>query len=834
MEFNPLTKEYPFLSGGGEMGALTRSFSWSATELGIFETWPQSLRTTVSLLLNSRIPMLLWWGPACVQLYNDAFRDSFLSDSRHPSALGQRGDFCWPENWSALRNLISQARSEGGTLYQDEPARPLFRPQRAENDRWTYSLSPVHDETDGIGGVLVVCQKAMAGPESQQALRQSEDRFRSLIEEAPVATCLFVGRDWVIEIASQSMLTVWGRGADVLGKPVAEVFPERMYQSLRPVLDRVWATGETYHARATEVQLMGDGQPQTCYFDFTYKALLDAEGAVYAILNIAVDVTDLVHSHRQIESNEAMMRSIIASAPAAIGLFVGRDLVVQLPNQSFIEIVGKGPNIVGKPLREVMPELLTENQPFLNILADVYTSGKTFKSYGAQVKIVRNGELTDNYYNITYSPLLNPQGEVYAILDIAIDVTEQIVAHQKIEESESNLRQLSEELEIRVDQRTQALQEAKDSLQSIMDSAPIAIMFFSPVRESGRIVDFCWVNLNKAAEQFHGRPAAELIGHRLLDVFPESGSLGLFDRYVEVVETGVPFQIEQEHETDGVKRWVFISAVRREDGLTLTALDISTRKRAELQLEASLADLQRSNANLEQFAYVASHDLQEPLRKIQQFGDVLTSQYAGQLGNGADLLERMQSASGRMSVLIRDLLAFSRISTRQEISAPVALDDIIRTVLNDLEVAIEESRAVIELEALPTVLGDASQLRQLFQNLLSNALKFRRPEVPVKVKVHCQIVPYRKLPAGVKPTRETAQYYQIDIIDNGIGFDEKYLDRIFQVFQRLHGKTAFAGTGIGLAICEKVAANHGGAITARSQPGEGATFSIFLSDPRAG
>ncbi|RYF46585.1 MAG: PAS domain-containing sensor histidine kinase, partial [Cytophagaceae bacterium] len=196
-------------------------------------------------------------------------------------------------------------------------------------------------------------------------------------------------------------------------------------------------------------------------------------------------------------------------------------------------------------------------------------------------------------------------------------------------------------------------------------------------------------------------------------------------------------------------------------------------------------------------------------------------------------LERMQSAASRMSVLIRDLLNFSRISTQRETGKPVSLSQVIQTVLDDLELVIQESGAQVIVEPLPTVIGDALQLSQLFSNLLSNSLKFRRTDasgVPVTpiIRVQADMVGADQLPTGVRPLRIALTYHLIQVIDNGIGFDEKYLDRIFQVFQRLHGRSEFVGTGIGLAICEKVVVNHGGAITGTSKPGQGATFSVYL------
>ena len=258
-------------------------------------------------------------------------------------------------------------------------------------------------------------------------------------------------------------------------------------------------------------------------------------------------------------------------------------------------------------------------------------------------------------------------------------------------------------------------------------------------------------------------------------------------------------------------------------------------REANARLHHLNADLERSNGSLQTFAYIASHDLQEPLRKVQQFGDLLQAQYSEVLGEGVGYLARMQAAASRMSTLIKDLLSYSRITTQWGIDTPVSLTEILDGVLVDLELSIRESGAQVSVGPLPTVVGDATQLSQLFQNLLSNALKFSRVDrwgvssVP-QIAITAQLIKAVELPPAVRPARSALAYHQIEVTDNGVGFEEKYLDRIFQVFQRLHGKNEFAGTGIGLAICEKVAAIHGGTITARSQPGHGATFSVYLPE----
>ena len=237
------------------------------------------------------------------------------------------------------------------------------------------------------------------------------------------------------------------------------------------------------------------------------------------------------------------------------------------------------------------------------------------------------------------------------------------------------------------------------------------------------------------------------------------------------------------------------------------------------EVERINQELKRSNRELESFAAVASHDLQEPLRKISAFGDRLKSHCGEALDEkGSDYLERMQKAAGRMQTLIHDLLAYSRVTTRAQPFAPVSLRTVAQEVLSDLELRIEKSGARIEMGALPTIQGDPLQIRQLLQNLLSNALKFHRAGAPPVIHVEGRI----------ETSPANGALCRILVRDNGIGFDEKYLDRLFKPFQRLHGQSAYEGTGIGLAICQKIAERHGGTISAASAPGEGARFEVTL------
>jgi PAS domain S-box-containing protein len=252
--------------------------------------------------------------------------------------------------------------------------------------------------------------------------------------------------------------------------------------------------------------------------------------------------------------------------------------------------------------------------------------------------------------------------------------------------------------------------------------------------------------------------------------------------------------------------------------------DITERKIAEEQLKHFNEKLQRSNRELQDFAYVASHDLQEPLRKVQTFADRLKTKYAASLDdNGLDYLERMRNAASRMQTLIQDLLSFSRVTTKAQPFVPVDLENVTLEVLSDLEVKIEETGAVIEICDLPRIDADPLQMRQLMQNLVANALKFRRSE----------IAPLIKISATNGQSNGHGPVYTITVEDNGIGFDEKYLDKIFTVFQRLHGRAEYEGSGIGLAVCRKIIERHYGSITAESKPGVGSKFIFSLPSHQA-
>jgi signal transduction histidine kinase len=395
-------------------------------------------------------------------------------------------------------------------------------------------------------------------------------------------------------------------------------------------------------------------------------------------------------------------------------------------------------------------------------------------------------------------------------------------------------------------------------LNRLFNQAPIAIALLEGPDYRIKLANINMYRLWKLPEDHES-----VIGRPVFEAFPSITGMGLEELLADVRRTGQPTRGVEAPYTSPDNQIAYVDFVyapvydeKETMDIVVMATEVTQQVLARRQLkeneeryrrmaeelaarneelaisnrnlEEANSLLIRSNESLQRFAYVASHDLQEPLRKIQSFGDMLESQYAGQLGEGMDFLQRMRLAAGRMSMLIKDLLNFSRVAAQRNSNEPVGLGEVVTQVLDVLELAIAEAGARIQVDALPTVNGDSTQLEQLFQNLIGNALKFRRAGVACHIRISSQPIAYNELPPSIIPLRRTPCYERITIADNGIGFDEKYLDRIFQVFQRLHSRPQYPGTGIGLAICEKVVTNHGGVLTASSEPGQGSTFIIYL------
>ncbi len=696
--------------------------------------------------------------------------------------------------------------------------------------------------------------------------------------------------------------------ADFSSKTLFERFPE----------------GRTYEAQY--MSLIQQGQPfiyesyfkkAQCWLEIQARQLGDG---FFLLLR---DITDRKKAETALVYQNTLLDGVLNTFLSGITAFevvqneLGEavDFRVTLVNDGALRFSGgqTREQTVGKTVTELFPQ--THEQGMLNHYLTVYNTGQPIRA--------------SNFYSIPQKWIdLSIQKVRNGILVTYNDITEQKEAEQ-------------------------ALQRSANMLQSVLDGVQSGVASYKTIRDdTGQIIDFEITSANQPACQIMQRPVEQLIGQRMLTLFPGNRETGLIERYATVVETGVKQQFEQEYRSDGINAWFDIAAVKQSDGLVLTLLDISDRKQAQLDLarqtdqltaifesslngiiamrairdedgnpvdfqmeaanEATFAmtgrtpaeivgtrllttfpgnadagflalyqrvaisgkpeqttqyyrdekgleawfevsavrqgtdqivvtfsdvtpaqrvqqQLLESNQSLAEFAGVASHDLQEPLRKVQSFGTLLAQQFGPQLGEvGQDLIQRMQSATDRMSTLIRDLLAYSRLTSQPEITSSLDLNVLVAEVLTDLETRVADKKATIDVGTLPTITGNALTIRQLMQNLIGNALKFSRLDVPPHIQVRAEQVLGKQVPAPL-PAPQASAYWAIQVTDNGIGFDDRYKDRIFGAFQRLHTRNStYAGTGIGLAIVKKVVEQHNGAVIAQSDVGKGSTFTVYL------
>ncbi|MGZ5286148.1 MAG: PAS domain-containing sensor histidine kinase, partial [Flavisolibacter sp.] len=397
----------------------------------------------------------------------------------------------------------------------------------------------------------------------------------------------------------------------------------------------------------------------------------------------------------------------------------------------------------------------------------------------------------------------------------------------------------------------EALKQSERNLRNTILQAPVSM---SILRGENFVVEIA----NERMFELWGRGPEELLGKPLFEGLPEVRHQGFEELLSGVYTTGnefsahsTPVKLPRDGHVETVYCNFLYTPFREGDGaisgIIVVAIEVTEQVKARQQIEDQVKqrtlelakanealvhsnqELQRSNVNLEEFAYAASHDLKEPMRKIQLFSGRLKEVLQDRLGDDEkNYFDRILYATKRMNTLIDDLLMYSHVSRGAALEEKIDLNQKVRLVLNDLELEIEEKKARITFENLPVITGHRRQMQQLFQNLIGNAIKYTRPGVTPEVSIHSSFVEGNEKLIGVPSEKKHASYHLITVSDNGIGFDQSDAERIFNVFTRLHGNAEYKGTGVGLSIARKVVENHGGYIWAESEPGKGARFCVAL------
>lgn len=364
-------------------------------------------------------------------------------------------------------------------------------------------------------------------------------------------------------------------------------------------------------------------------------------------------------------------------------------------------------------------------------------------------------------------------------------------------------------------------------LSSVLNTSQAGIVSYRAVREKGRIAGFSVAFLNEAVAPLAGlHDAQSEETKKAMEQFVWEANL--FQHFVTVTETGNKMELETQYGSSGQQRWLQLLLARRDDGVTLSVHDISTIKQYQEDLKTSISQLERSNAELEQYAYAASHDLQEPLRKISTFGHLMHDTQWDKLDDkGKNYLDKILHSASRMTTLIRDLLNFSSLNKKTEFEV-VNLQEIMDNVLQDLELAIAQKDARVHTDPLPVIEAIPLQMHQLFYNLCNNAVKFSSPNRRPEIRITCGKATPAELAKFGLPANSS--YLRLMVADNGIGFDKCHAQQIFGLFKRLNNKELYNGSGIGLALCKRVMENHQGLIFAESDEGYGARFYLLLPE----
>jgi len=823
MNMNAPENNIRFLAGGGEMGALIRAKDWSKTSVGNPASWPQSLRTTLNILLNSKFPMFLWWGPELICFYNDAYRPSLGEHGKHPDILGMKAEEAWPEIWSIIKPLIDQVRNTGEATWNENQLLPIFRNGNIEDVYWTFSYSPVQDENGNVEGVLVVCHETTNQIITLKKLQDSEVQFRNLIKESPIATSLFRGPEFVIEVANEEALHLWGKNNNIIGKKLIDAIPELENQPYMQILENVYKTGETYYGNENLAYLEIGGMLTPVYVNFIYKALQNADEKTWGILCMGYNVSKQIEGHRKLEDAEERLRlALEATELATWDLDLHSNEIIHSPRLA--EIFGHNKN---KILTHQQMRSQMNPDDLHNVIEKAFDVALQTSVYRYEARVLK----PDNTMC-----WIRTQGKVFydeekrpaKMIGTLRDITDQ--------------KMFSQELEKKISERTEQLKQMNDELKKseeryhlmVSEVEDYAILYLNK--------DGIIENWNKGAEKIKGYKAEEIVGKNFSVFYTEEDKQNhLPETLLQRAEkTGRASHEGWRARKNSSLFWgnIVITALRDDQknviGFSKVTRDLTEKKEADdniqmkaLQLEQKNKELEKMNAELQSFAYVSSHDLQEPLRKIQTFATLILEKEKQNLSDkGKDYFRRMQLAAKRMQLLIDDLLAYSRTSTVVGTFVKTNLNEIIAEVKSELKETLEEKHAIIESEGMCTIDIIPFQFRQLMLNLIGNSLKFSKHEIPPHIKLKCEIANGDQ--TKINSLSPEKMYCHVSVSDNGIGFDPKYADRIFEVFQRLHGKDQYEGTGIGLAIVKKIVENHNGIITATGEPDKGARFDIYF------
>jgi signal transduction histidine kinase len=580
--------------------------------------------------------------------------------------------------------------------------------------------------------------------------------------------------------------------ADAKGKPLLKILPHLKNSDQFNLHKNVVDTGAPVRFETSFRNEMGEE------FGWFMVSLLKLEDGV---LSRFVDLSEKKNNEEEILKQANFLNSVLEAS--INGVFVCeaiRDDEGQIVDLRMVKINNGFTSFIGKRAEEV------EGSTFLTI----FPTAKTTGLFDINCKVIETGEPVrkEVYY----------KGERldawYDISMVKLGENGLVVTFTDITEAKQSLIEIEQQ---------------RNLLDNILKHSPSGITVTEVIRnEKGEVIDGKSILANEASIRLTGIPKDLYLTKNVSELDPNIINSALFRMAVSTLENDQPLLTQ--YFLKDYRRWLELGVSKMDENRVVNVFtDVTQMKESQIQLEKLVEELKRSNAQLEEFTYVASHDLKEPVRKISVFTNQLRSSYTHiSDAKAMRTWEKLELATERMQLLVSNLVEYADISNRPVEFEDVDLNKIMHKVQEDLEIIIEEKKAKIIVSVLPTIKGHRRQIQQLFQNIIANAIKYSKPETAPEINIQSRIVTGFDIELDLTDEQKNNYFYLIEIADNGIGFDQKHIQKIFNLFQRLHLKNEYSGTGVGLSIVRKVAENHDGYITAKSEKGLGAQFKVYL------